>query len=531
MTKTKNKYCLFSQQESEFVSGHPYNEDPCSKPPKDDDVIYQFVEQLVVLFTTHLRSIACIFVVVFANVAIVATFLLFNGSKSKVVIVVVSMTISMLLCLRFMHDHVPTHAYKESLQAIGDSFLNGQLSKKFWTDTNVRNGLAGFFWLMINFFYTFLCAVYIKKHSLVAEKDMEINKLVIATPVLIFPLLLTYILVPLSVALPLLAIIMTLKENYEIITYSEFNNDSVKGCVYWYFMVTLTLLLLLFTSCVRTFHKNLIAKFIYSKLKEQSLLILCEEADEPRLISVAGSALNEIIMFPFCVVFEVVNIVPWKKMGLKLMKVPDVLYTTRVGSDVILPVAMFGDNRDDAYKRCVKYHKNFTFSNKFQRIVYYALLRVCVPILVVTSSNFMINFFTPHTKFFHIFLPNIAGVNPLFEHFHQFELALMVFMSYLLTSHAVDVVQTTYTCSVYYENSLKDFFADENNKTKELNSRSFSELVTQQLPEQKERKSYKVSLKTLQKLNISINRIILKIKHYITRDGRAEVYSNSIMKV
>ena len=86
-------------------------------------------------------------------------------------------------------------------------------------------------------------------------------------------------------------------------------------------------------------------------------------------------------MFPFCVVFEIVNIVPWQKMVFNFTKVPNLLYASRTGSDVIIPFAFFGDGSlcRSAVDACVKLNKKFTRSDSIQRSFYCPLLRICVP--------------------------------------------------------------------------------------------------------------------------------------------------------
>ena len=153
-------------------------------------------------------------------------------------------------------------------------------------------------------------------------------------------------------------------------------------------------------------------------------------------------------MFPFCLIFEVINFVPWKKMGLKLMKVPDILYTNRIGSDVIIPVVLFGENREEAFKRCVKMQKTCPHNYKIQTAVFYPLLRICIAMLTSFFSYLIMNNFTSH--------PNIPGVNSLFENFHHFELVVIFFFSFFLTFHFVDILQTTFICCFYYETELQE---------------------------------------------------------------------------
>ena len=86
-------------------------------------------------------------------------------------------------------------------------------------------------------------------------------------------------------------------------------------------------------------------------------------------------------MFPFCVVSEVVSIVPQKKTGLNFAKGPNPLYSSRIGSDVIIPFVLFGDSSlcRSAMDACVKLNKKFTRSDSIQRSFYCPLLRICVP--------------------------------------------------------------------------------------------------------------------------------------------------------
>jgi len=179
--------------------------------------------------------------------------------------------------------------------------------------------------------------------------------------------------------------------------------------------------------------------------KKTNPLLSRRQTDEPSFVALIASVFQRVFLFPFCVAFELLSILPWKKMGLKSADVPNWLRTARIGSDVIIPHALFGDDvflSHSALDRCVEFNRKFERKDNVQRNIYYALLGVCVPILSATSSALAISFFATTT-------PGITGDNPLFRDFTRFELLIAVVAACFVTSHAVDVVRTAHLCSVY----------------------------------------------------------------------------------
>ena len=149
---------------------------------------------------------------------------------------------------------------------------------------------------------------------------------------------------------------------------------------------------------------------------------------------------------PFCLVFEVVNYVPCKKMGFSLWKVPDFLYTYRIGTGVIIPNVLLGENYKKAFGRCVKRIR----SKQVRTLggVFYPLMRFCVSVLTTFLSYWILKIFSGYSV--------LRGVNPLFESFHRFELVVVFSMSFFLTRHSVDVLETTSTCRQFYEEELQE---------------------------------------------------------------------------
>ena len=459
----------------------------------------------------------CIVIVVFMNVALVSGILLFSGSKIKLVVVVTSLTISVLSSLRFMNNHVPVDAYRESLQAIGESITSWRISEKFRLNTNESNALAAFLWVMVNFFWVFVSTVYVKKQSLVAETDLKINKMVVATPKLFLSLMLTYVLVPLSAAIPAFWLIATLQDNSAPVDKNVF---FIISLLVFFFIV------ILYTSFVKMFHKKLIADSLRTKLNSTSQLLLWKNTEDPIFLVIIFSVFLEIIMFPFCVVFEIVNIIPWKKMGLNFIKVPNLLYVSRIGSDVIIPFALFGADSlsRSAIDACVKFNKKLTRSDSIQRHFYYPLLRVCAPVLAVFSSTFAIDFFAPRTPLDPLLLPGITGDNPLLGNFRRFELLLIVVATFFMTSHAVDVVQTAHTCAVYHEMAARE---EEKKKLKGLLGELRRETRSVLAGEDK----VVVELRRSRRRKGSAKRLVECIKNYLGGERRVEACSNPTTKV
>jgi len=478
----------------------------CLAAPEDSK-LYQIVEQLVVILTASWRTVSCISFIAFINVALVCGIFLFNGSKVKMAAVVTSLTISMIASLRFMSEHVPADAYWDCLYALRDSVKKWRISERFRLNTNECNALAAFSWLMFNFFWVFVSAVYVKKQSLVAETDSKINKMVVATPKLLLSLMLTLVLMPLSAALPLFMLIRPLQENYDF----GFNyNASGKSWFFYYYLLYNLLTAIILTSCVRTFHKKLIAGYLYSELKKTSQILSRKETDEPCFLALIASVFQRVFLFPFCVAFELLSILPRKKMGLKSADVPSWLRTARVGSDVIIPHALFGDDvflSHSALDRCVEFNRKLARKDNVQRCIYYALLKVCVPILSATSSAFAISFFATTT-------PGITGDNPLFRDFTRFELLIAVVAACFVTSHAVDVVRTAHLCSVYCAMA-----ASEEKRKKLVNIEPKPEIFL----------LFAEKSVVESKLKGSIKRLVEYFKNYFRSEENVD--SNPIMKV
>ena len=249
-------------------------EGACSTP--EDDKIYQVLEQIAVVFSSHACQIFCTFAIVFVTFGVVSHSLVSRGRKSKAAMIVTSLTVSTLASLYFACSNLSAYYYEKKwsdlffngeIPLIASYFSNGQIAFVF---------LASYFWLMANAHYIFLAVTYFKEKPSAKEADKTFKA---ASEIfqLAKPLLRAYVLSFVNVCV-WIPIAMLFYNYYHILPLTTGNFLSTKVLCLLYAVSTVTVAFL-FAHSVRLQHNYVIARRVYHKIKQPRLARKHTESD------------------------------------------------------------------------------------------------------------------------------------------------------------------------------------------------------------------------------------------------------------